>query len=284
MNRINLAFNTIKKFGLICTVKLILKHLGINRIKIFQLFKYPLTNYRFKVIFRNNFWLNFEKGVCELRIIKHFLKIIKTGQTILDVGAWDGTFTLLFSKLVGSKGTVYSFEPDKKAFDNLRSNIIKNKLDNVFIEKKGLSNSVGLSSFYLIKGGGVCQSTMILHKEGYRTKFLNNIKKETIQITTIDKFCEEKNIQPNGIKIDVEGVERLVIEGGIETLKKNKVWVLMEFHGLLMPKYELKTNWNKIVESAKKVIFIDGDTAKYHYGMELKEIPDLNYFHIFLQY
>ncbi|KKL14242.1 hypothetical protein LCGC14_2517670, partial [marine sediment metagenome] len=101
MNRINLAFNTIKKFGLICTVKLILKHLGINRIKIFQLFKYPLTNYRFKVIFRNNFWLNFEKGVCELRIIKHFLKIIKPGQTILDIGAWDGTFTLLFSKLVG---------------------------------------------------------------------------------------------------------------------------------------------------------------------------------------
>ena len=194
MNSINLTFNAIKKFGLICTVKLILRHLGIRKFKIFQLIRYPLTNYHFKVIFRNNFWGNFEKGDSELQIIKYLLKIIKPEQTILDIGAWDGAFTLLFSKLIGPKGKVYSFEPDKKAFDNLKNNVIKNKLNNVYIEKIGLSNSVGLSTFYLIKGGGVCQSTMILHKEGYRTEFLNNIKKETIQITTLDKFCEEKKI------------------------------------------------------------------------------------------
>jgi len=201
MKQLNNTLKAIKKFGLICTAKLILKHLGISRLKVYQSFRYPLTNYQFKVIFRNNTWINLEEGKTELKIIKFLLNLVKPRDFIIDIGAWDGTYTLLFSKLVGSKGTVYSFEPDKKAFDNLRSNIIKNKLDNVFIEKKGLSNSVGLSSFYLIKGGGVCQSTMILHKEGYRTKFLNNIKKETIQITTIDNYCEEKNIQPKGIKI-----------------------------------------------------------------------------------
>ncbi len=60
MNQINLALKTIKKFGLICTVKLILRYLGIGRIKVFQSIRYPLTKYRFKVIFRNNYWVNFE--------------------------------------------------------------------------------------------------------------------------------------------------------------------------------------------------------------------------------
>ncbi len=95
---------------------------------------------------------------------------------------------------------------------------------------------------------------------------------------------KKKKFRQKGIKKDVEGVERLVIEGGIETIKKNKAWVLMEFHALLMPKNELKDNWNKIVESAKKVIFIDGITDEFHLGMELKKKPDCNCFHIFIQY
>lgn len=152
------------------------------------------------------------------------------------------------------------------------------------LKKLGLSNSVGESTFHLIKGGGVTQSTIVLHKEGYRTKFLKTIKKQTIKITTIDKYCEERNIQPKGLKIDVEGAERLVIEGGIKTIKKNNLWIIMEFHGLLMPENTRKANWDKIVKSARKIIFIDGKTDKYYSGMELKEMPDCNYFHIFIQY
>ncbi len=284
MNRITLIFKGIKRFGLICTMKLILRYLGIKRIKIFQSIKYPLTNYKFKVIFRNNFWLNFEKGKVELKNIEYLLELVKPRQIILDIGAWDGSYTLLFSKLVGPNGKVYSFEPDEKAYYNLENNIKKNKLYNVSIKKVGLSNSVGSSTLYLVKGGGASQSTINFQAKGYRAEYINNIEKRPIKITTIDKYCEENNIQPKGIKLDVEGVERLVIEGGLKTIKKYNVWVLMEFHGAYMPENERKANWDKIVKSANKVIFIEGRTDKYFSGMELKEMPDCNYFHIFIQY
>ncbi len=284
MKQLNNTLKAIKKFGLICTAKLILRHLGTSRLKVYQSFRYPLTNYQFKVIFRNNAWINLENGKIELKTIKFLIKLVKPGDDIMDIGAWDGTFTLLLSKLVGVRGKVYAFDPDEKAFNNLKNNIRKNKLNNVNIEKVGLSNSVGTKIFHLIKGGGASQSTIVFHKKGYRTKFLKTIKKQIINITTIDKYCEERNIQPKGIKMDVEGAEKLVIEGGLKTIKKNNLWILMEFHGLLMPENMRKDNWNKIVKSAKKVIFIDGKTHKYHSGMELKEMPDCNYFHIFIQF
>ena len=177
MKQLNHTLKVIKKFGLICTTKLILRHLGISRLKVYQSFRYPLTNYKFNVIFRNNIQINLEDEKIELKIIEFLLNLVNPGDVILDIGAWDGTFTLLFSKLVGPRGKVYAFDPDEKTFDNLKNNIHKNKLNNVNIEKVGLSNSVGTNIFHLIKGGGAAQSTMVLHKEGYRTKFLNSITK-----------------------------------------------------------------------------------------------------------
>ncbi|KKK55844.1 hypothetical protein LCGC14_3070490, partial [marine sediment metagenome] len=152
MKQLNNTLKAIKKFGLICTAKLILRHLGISRLKVYQSFRYPLTNYQFKVIFRNNAWINLENGKIELKTIKFLIKLVKPGDDIMDIGAWDGTFTLLLSKLVGVRGKVYAFDPDEKAFNNLKNNIRKNKLNNVNIEKVGLSNSVGTKIFHLIKG------------------------------------------------------------------------------------------------------------------------------------
>ena len=40
-----------------------------------------------------------------------FLRRICRGQTVFDIGANFGYFSLLFSKIVGNKGHVYSFEP-----------------------------------------------------------------------------------------------------------------------------------------------------------------------------
>ena len=58
----------------------------------------------------------------------------------------------------------------------------------------------------------------------------------------------------------------------------------MEFHGGFMSKEERINNWHKIVETAKKVIFIDGDSKKYHNGDIIGDLPDCTDFHIFIQY
>jgi arsenite methyltransferase len=42
---------------------------------------------------------------------------IKQGQTIADIGSGGGFFTLLFSQLVGTKGTVYAVDTNKELLE-----------------------------------------------------------------------------------------------------------------------------------------------------------------------
>ena len=74
-------------------------------------------------------------------------------------------------------------------------------------------------------------------------------------------------IIPNGIKIDVEGSEALVIEGAKDIINQYKPWVLLEYHGRFMSDGERIVNWDSITKHAKKVVSIGGvSKIKYRFG------------------
>ena len=50
-------------------------------------------------------------------------KYVKSGDTIVEVGANVGWHTLFFSKLVGAWGNVIAFEPSPLIFAELRDNV-----------------------------------------------------------------------------------------------------------------------------------------------------------------
>src|SRR4051812_48274771 len=45
-----------------------------------------------------------------------FKRLIQEGQCVIDVGAYIGTHTVPFCHLVGKKGVVLAFEPEKMAY------------------------------------------------------------------------------------------------------------------------------------------------------------------------
>jgi len=51
------------------------------------------------------------------------LDYIKEGMNVLDIGANIGYYSLIFSKLVGAKGRVFSVEPTKSTYEKLLRNI-----------------------------------------------------------------------------------------------------------------------------------------------------------------
>lgn len=57
---------------------------------------------------------------------------VKSGMTILDVGANIGYYTVQFAARVGPTGCVHVFEPVSSIFASLQSNIKLNNLSNVF--------------------------------------------------------------------------------------------------------------------------------------------------------
>lgn len=65
-----------------------------------------------------------------------FKKEIKKGDTVLDLGAHIGYYTLLAAKLVGEKGKVFAFEPEPTNFALLKKNIKINNHQNVIPVQK----------------------------------------------------------------------------------------------------------------------------------------------------
>jgi FkbM family methyltransferase len=70
-------------------------------------------------------------GVWEPNVTAVFSGALAPGVVCLDIGAHIGYHTLLASKLVGSRGHVYAFEPSPESYRRLRANVDLNGLRNV---------------------------------------------------------------------------------------------------------------------------------------------------------
>ena len=65
-------------------------------------------------------------------------RLIKLGDNVVDVGAAIGYFTLIFARLVGINGMVFSFEPKTDRYEVLLKNIKVNNYSNIKTEKKAI--------------------------------------------------------------------------------------------------------------------------------------------------
>src|SRR5260370_22584442 len=63
---------------------------------------------------------------------------LKPGDTFVDIGANEGTISLLASSLVGRTGKVLSLEPNPRPREVFRSNIEHNAISNIHLFPTGL--------------------------------------------------------------------------------------------------------------------------------------------------
>jgi FkbM family methyltransferase len=259
-----------KKWGLNFALNCSLSYFGI---KSYMTVKYE--NFDVEAMVRcMPFWKeSVEMGKWEPKCLKFLSGIVREGDIVFDVGAWVGPYSLFFSKLVGSGGRVIAFEPTRKSFNMLVDNLNRNEILNVFPKPCGLCNFVGTMEFRGY-GRGI---SMVKYKKGQGTPLFY------AKCTTIDKYCREHKIVPDGMKIDVEGAEGLVIEGAANVIKSYSPWALIEFHGALLTEEENNENWRKITKYAKELIFIEGRKSKYQYKDKIASKPEGN-FHMFVRY
>lgn len=155
------------------------------------------------------------KGEFEPLQTKLFLNSIKKGQTVLDIGANVGYYTVLASKLVGEKGKVYAFEPDLRNFKLLQKNIKLNNCQNVFPYKIGLADQDKIAKLLSDKANPG-ESRLAVTKD-------EKAISQKIKITTLNKFASLKRIKRfDVIKIDIEGAEIKALKGAQEALSKIK--------------------------------------------------------------
>jgi FkbM family methyltransferase len=145
-------------------------------------------------------------------------------RTILDIGANTGQFASRIHSLLPD-AQIYSFEPLASCFEELKRSM-KN-VQNFQCFNYALGNENGKHTIY---HNEFSDSSSLLpmeqiHKDAF--PFAQNVKEETIEIRRLDDIADSLELKDNLlIKIDVQGFEDKVIEGGEKTIKRAKILIV----------------------------------------------------------
>lgn len=138
-------------------------------------------------------------------------------RTVIDVGAYHGKVSQVLNYIF-PKASIYAFEPIIENCKIIRSNISSEKL---VIENIALNNREGKATFY--KNKFLPASSLLPVEKNYSKKYklISKSKKTIVSTTTLDKYFENKKIKDSVfLKIDTQGAEGAILEGGLNFLKK----------------------------------------------------------------
>jgi len=148
----------------------------------------------------NSYWIgNYEKE--EQNVLS---KLLKPGMIFYDIGAHVGFYSLLAASKVGKKGHVVSIEPSKRNLKYLKRNISLNDFNDIIDVVEGaVSNKLGTIRFFKSRSnvGG----------------FISPWGNQSIFATTTDELINKNDLNPNIMKIEVQGHTKEVLEGATKT-------------------------------------------------------------------
>ena len=149
---------------------------------------------------------------------------LKHGDIVLDIGAFIGLSSMIFSKKVGEEGKVYAIEP--VMHNVIRKNIEENNINNVYVIPKAIGNEVGKTEIEISDYGGDASITRREYTKDYYKK------KKIIELTTLDFLVKELELERiDFIKIDIEGAEELAIRGADNIIKQFRPkWSISSYH------------------------------------------------------
>lgn len=165
------------------------------------------------------------------------------GAVFWDIGAHFGYHSFSFASLVGDNGHVYSFEPNPFNAARFQMHLEKNvtQASRISLNLFALSDVDGEMTFVFssdVDGSSSSGSHLQSVDAPLEACIYNNFKTQVVSTCTIDSYINSPDARiPNIIKIDVEGAELLVLEGGKEFFQKHKPIIFMEVHNILMMYY-----------------------------------------------
>jgi len=157
------------------------------------------------------------RGSYEPYMQESFLRFVRPGTVVYDVGAHVGFHALFCGLLVGPSGRVFAFEPDPQCRTSLERQIAANPQLPLIVLPYALSDCQGKSPLDTSKGS----SQSRLHAEG-------NL---LVEATNIDSLVQDAGLPPPHVmKIDVEGHETAVLRGANTTLVRYRPVVLCDYN------------------------------------------------------
>ena len=148
---------------------------------------------------------------------------IEPGMTIFEIGGNIGYQTFRMYEGLDGKGKIIVFEPDPRNFELLNKNVIENGYENLIeLYPNAVADSVGVSELHLSSATNLSSLIESRHTTQGKVK---------VNCVSITDFANSKNIVPNFIKMDIEGMEVLALKGMRELIEKDfPCKILFEVH------------------------------------------------------
>ena len=202
-------------------------------------------------------------GGFEYDTFRAYRKLLKPGNTVLDIGANIGAHTLPLARCVYPAGRIVAFEPTAYAYGKLRQNISLNPTIAGMIQAEqimlvGIDNSQVKPRLY--SSWQIHEALPDTHpKHGGRLMDTTGARH-----MTLDQFVTRYNVAAVSlIKLDVDGHECQVLRGARELLRRDKPVLLTEImpYGLEETGASLDELLEILAAHGYKLYQLDGRTA-----------------------
>jgi FkbM family methyltransferase len=162
-------------------------------------------------------------GTWELDFATALQAAVKPGWICYDIGGYKGYYAGVMA-LQGAEA-VHIFEPMPGNVTSIKKLVALNPDLPIVLEELAVSGSSGETSFKVMPEQTMGKLTESLFQAGEQE--LHQIEVKSI---SLDDFVANGNPEPDFIKIDVEGAEELVLNGGIKMLERKKPLLMIEVH------------------------------------------------------
>jgi FkbM family methyltransferase len=173
-------------------------------------------------------WVPFRRNLDWVEPLSSIVRSVRNEDVIYDVGSNLGLYSISIARHQPSS-FIFAFEPNPETFQKLKANLELNKEFSVNIKplQIALGNTSGVSDFFLSSPHR--RSSLYEYNASYANAKI--MRKVRVEVKTIDSLVGEGHLlPPQHIKINAEGAENHIIEGGLRTISKHLPLIYVESH------------------------------------------------------
>ena len=167
--------------------------------------------------------------VYERETIDGLRRTLRPHVTVFDVGCSYGVTTVMIALLTERTGAVHAFDGNADVLERARELARANGIDNVRWNTTLVGDAVKEAiPFFAVPDFRSPAST--LNRD--ITHWHQDAELRQVPMVSLDDYCERHGGRPDCIKIDVEGAEFAVLQGGERVLRQARPSLVIETHGL----------------------------------------------------
>jgi FkbM family methyltransferase len=174
-------------------------------------------------------------GMWEQGQIELFSRLVRSGETVLDVGANIGHHTVALSRMVGETGRVIAFEPQMQMFNLLNANIVLNRCRNVLPFKLAVGRRADRTKMRAVS----YDDFLPFGSLGLQRPDNADSRGEDVEVILLDDFLPTFELDGSPVslmKVDVQAHELYMFQGAVKQLRQAQPSISFEVSPFWMRK------------------------------------------------